>query len=455
MAFLPKFADREGYNDADIYQFERRIERPRIPTSSVSWEPSPLQQGFGSRGMLDQVGRNRGSSPASASGGNPTAGLLGIQNTTGFAQEAPNVVYDQGPEQFEKQLKLQKEGLGIERLKAEGILEQNRALNEARMQNADANTLRAQVADFKARNPNVLIKEMADGMYAIDPQTNEVTRLGGGLAGQKFGYDWALGGQRNQGQMDVQGLRNTGNIDVQNLRNTGNMDTTAARNAAMLEAVGLRNASAETLEGLRQSGALDRLLQSIGSQRNNTIFREGANTYRTQLREGLINPEDPVEGRPPQYPRGDINLPPQNKPALNSTPGGTVGGVLPGAAPPVNPNTTPETLQLTPGQMQGFGAKPGQYTAKPGQYTPGAQQPPQQGAAGTPQSDAQLEEAAVTELQAAGQKVTPANIQYMMQQIKAKGGVQGSTATPGAPAAGALSGIGAGQLTGRSAGSVR
>jgi hypothetical protein len=452
MAFLPKFADREGYTDANIYEFERKRDRPRIPTSSVSWEPSPLQQGFGSRGMLDQVGRR--SSPASATSGNPTAGLLGIQNTTGFAQEAPNVVYDQGPEQFEKQLKLQKEGLGIERLKAEGILEQNRALNEARMQNADANTLRAQVADYKARNPNSLIREMADGVYAIDPQTNQVIKLGGGLAGQKFGYDWALGDQRNQGQMDVQGLRNTGAMNVQGLRNTGAMDTTAARNAAMLEAVGLRNASAETLEGLRQSGALDRLLQSLGAQQNNAIFREGSNTYRTQLREGLINPEDPIEGRPPQYPRGDINLPSQNKPAFNSLPGGTVGGVLPGAAPPVNPNTTPETLQLTPGQMQGFGAKPGQYTAKPGQYTPGAQQP-QQGAAGTPQSDAQLEEAAVTELQAAGQKVTPANIQYMMQQIKAKGGIQGSTATPGAPAAGALSGIGAGQLTGRSAGSVR
>lgn len=452
MAFLPKFADRGGYQDANIYQFMHdRPERP--PSESVHWGPSPLQQGnqaggFGSRGMLDQVGK-----PAPNQGGNPTAGLLGIQNTTGFAQEAPNVVYDQGPEQFEKQLKLQKEGLGIERMKAAGILEQNRALNEARLQNADANTLRAQVADYRARNPNALIKEMADGMYAIDPQTNQVTRLGGGMAGQKFGYDWALGDQRNQGAMNVQGLRNTGNMDVQGLRNTGNMDTTAARNAAMLDAVGLRNASAATLEGLRQSGALDRLLQSIGAEQKNTIFREGSNTYRTQLREGLINPEDPIEGKPPQYPRGDINLPPQNRPALNSTPGGTVGGVLPGAAPPVNPQELSNTLQLNPNQMQGFGAKPGQYTAKPQQYTPGAQ-PPQQGAA--PQmSDAQLEEAAVTELQAAGQKITPANIQYMMQQIKAKGGVQGSTATPGAPAAGALSGVGAGVVTGPSAGQVR
>ena len=371
-----------------------------------------------SQGVIDRVG----------SGGNPTAGLLGIQNTTGFSQEAPNVVYDQGPEQFAKELALKKRELDIQEKQADASIAD---LSQRRDIEAERNRIaygRNDIAMFKAQNPNMILKASAGGNYfAIDPQTGETMDTG-----------IPVGNMTQEGALN---LHNQGQMNLQGLRNEGSMATTQARNQAMIEALGLRNASAETLEGLRQSGMLDRLMRSLEGTKNNTIYKEGQSTYRNKLKEGLINPEDPVEGQAPQYPRGDINLPsaPTKPSGLNLGSGGLFNS--PGVIGELG-----QSFQISPKQMQGFNAAPGQYTAKPGQYS--AQSP-----AG---KAAQANGERVIKMQAPDGRELDVPESEVNKLIAAGAKVVGNGGSTG-QAAGQVSGTRAGQITPGTlpAGSVR
>lgn len=220
MAFLDSFAN-PNYTNANVYRFERRRKEPREePTSSVSWGPSALQQGIQSRGMLDRLGRQVNEGP------------IGIENTTGFGQTAPNVVYDQGPEQFEKELKLKKRQLDINEKQVDALAGLRNFDAETRRLNAGTAAERNAIAMFKAQNPNMILKASAGGNYfAIDPQSGETVDTG--IPVGNMTQEGAIG-LRNQGQMDVQGLRNTGAETVANIGATSRERVAeAAANAAM------------------------------------------------------------------------------------------------------------------------------------------------------------------------------------------------------------------------------
>jgi hypothetical protein len=170
---------------------------------------------------------------------------------------------------------------------------------------------------------------------------------------------------RIAGQKDVQELRNTGNMNIAGLRNEGALAVQGARNEGALAQIGARNEGAlertnvtanaamarailssatdKEIAAMRENGSLSRLLTSIEAEKNNTIYKESQNTWRTRFREGEIL--DPVENKPPTYPRGNISLDPM-KPVVSH-------GF--NAAPVI-------------GGGNGFSAAPGQYEAKPGQY---------------------------------------------------------------------------------------
>lgn len=377
-------------------------------------EPPPQQYGgrgmFGPPGAINNIGRNSN---------NPTSGLLGIQNTTGFSQEAPNVVYDYRPEQFAQEMKLRNRELDIKDKTAEAALENNRLFNQIRQQNADTATDRNAIARMKAENPNLVFKALPGGnLVAMDPASGQV--IDTGLSSGTMSQEGAIN-LRQQNSMAQIGARNEGNMNVANLRNQG-----------MLEAIGLRNASAETIEGLRQSGALDRLVQNLGAQRANTIFKEGANTYRTRLREGDVNAVPPAE--PERAPVMPFRSNPNSVLQLQSNPQNDPSGFFNG--------------------FRGFSATLGQYDAKPGQYNapvqgknPVTQQPV---STGNPQADAALAKQAEELLTRQGKPVTEKNIAYVMAQLQKS---QSST-TPGQLSAGTVVGQPAGTLSGPSAGTV-
>lgn len=357
MAFLEKLGNRAGYDDANIYQFERRTDRPRRTPAYQIHDPGVF--GPQSGGMVDMLQQN----VARKSGGdprNPTAGLLGIQNTTGFAQGegTPNLVYDQGPEQFAQEMKLRNRELDIRKMQAEGVLENNRVLNETRQQNANSNSERAAVARMRAQNPNLVFQRVPGGnLIALDPATGQAidTGISSGMMTQEGAINL-----RNQGQKDIQGMRNEGALAQIGARNQGNMN----------------------LEELQQTGALDLLLRRLAAERNNTIFKEGANTFRTRMRESedpLLGPVERGPSLPPEIPGRELppRVPTAEQTFRQSVPSGLnlgSGGNMEAIG----------SLQLKPGQMQGFGSKPGEFTAAPGQFTPGT---PANEAAKTGQSE--------------------------------------------------------------------
>jgi hypothetical protein len=289
MAFLPKFADRTGYRDANIYQFERRREEPYRETSSVSWGPSPLQQGLNSRGMVDRVGPQK-AGPDPASGMNPTAGLLGIQNTTGFSQEAPNVVYDYRPEEAAKDRKLQARELDIREMAARGQLENNAILNQTRMMNALSGQERAAIQRIRAENPNMVFQQTPEGIIALDPATGAAmnTGIGTGKMGREAEINLLQGGRMAQ-----IGAQNQGQMNVQGLRNTGMMDVATANNAAALERLGYSRDTALQLAMLNQQGALNLAHFNQGQanlrqqsqqdyDKSKTIFQAEQGVYKTR-----------------------------------------------------------------------------------------------------------------------------------------------------------------------------
>ncbi len=226
------FLDRlrtPGYS----YQPVGRLRRPvgpiedDGPSSSVSWGPSPLQQ----QGMLNQVGNRGMFGPAQQQNEGP----VGIENTTGFAQSAPNVVYDQRPEMFEKDLKLRKRELDIREKQADALTGLKTYDADTRRLNAQTAMGRNDIALFKAQNPNMVLKASAGGNYfAIDPQTGEV--MDTGIPVGNMTQEGAIG-LRQTGSEKIQGMRGDTAREVANIGATSRERMNTDDNAAAMERI--------------------------------------------------------------------------------------------------------------------------------------------------------------------------------------------------------------------------
>lgn len=222
------FLDRlrtPGYSYQPVGRLTRPpLEEDYIPRESVRFEP-PANQG-----MINQMGRRGMFGPAQRNEG-PT----GIQNITGFSQEAPNVVYDQGPEQFEKDLKLRKRELDIREKQADANiadLARRRDIESERNRIAGG---RNDIAMFKAQNPNMVLKASAGGNYfAIDPQTGEV--MDTGIPVGNMTQEGAIN-LRQGGAERIQGMRGDTAREVANIGATSREHMNEADNIAAMERV--------------------------------------------------------------------------------------------------------------------------------------------------------------------------------------------------------------------------
>lgn len=394
MGFLDLFRDRENFTDAPIRRLGRRddgqafLNEIFLRGSGPGPKPPRIQSG----GVINQLGRSAA----------PNLQERVNSMVTGSGQ--PNVVYDPGPEQFEKKLKLERElgfgDLDIRRQQVQAQLENNKILNAARMQNADANTMRAQVAQMRAQNPNLIFKMTPEGVIALDPATGQAINTGISSGMMEKEDEINL---RGENAMNLQGLRNEGAMNV----------------------AGTRADSAKALEEMKQTGALDRLIQTLQANRANTIFKEGSSTWRTRLRDTDNPPLGPVE-RPPSAP------PEINRPDIRSTPGGSIGTVLsPGAI-----NSLPSMKPIASHEDTGFRAKPGQFEATPGQFTAGTTDAAAAAKGLNPQ---ELRTQAAEFLKANGKAVTEESIERAVQMLLQQQGQSGTTSgTPqGTPQASA------------------
>lgn len=197
----------------------------------------------------------------------------GLAGNPGGAIKPMDVVYDRGPEQFAEQMKLKKAAIDVDKLKAEALAGLKQGELGIKQQNADSNSARAAIAEFKARNPNAIIRASGSGYIAIDPQTGETTQIAADnmsrqdvLATQNTN---ALGqiDARNAGAMARQGVageQRLGQIAAQNTNALGQID---ARAGHATELEGTRQTNRVGLEGVRNTNQLGQIAARGDQQR--------------------------------------------------------------------------------------------------------------------------------------------------------------------------------------------
>jgi hypothetical protein len=220
----------------------------------------PMPQNYGGRGMFGPAQRGNEFGPQ------------GIQNTTGFSQEAPNVVYDQRPEQFEKELKLKKRQLDINEKQVDYLGGLKGYDAETRRMNAETALDRNSIARFRAENPNAVIKMLPGGnVVAIDPQTNQVTDLG---------YSSGLMDDRSkitlqqQGKETLAGVNNAAAQTRAETMATAMGERTAANNQNDLTEIVMRAVAAATGKGSETPSLSDQAARAAQFINENPWARE-------------------------------------------------------------------------------------------------------------------------------------------------------------------------------------
>lgn len=222
MGFLDRLRT-PGYS----YQPVGRLNRP--PLEEEDNRPPMMVEPIANRGMINQIG-SRGMFGPLQQSNNP-----GGQNITGFGQTDQNVVYDQRPEQFEKELKLRKRELDIREKQADALTGLKTYDADTRRLNAQTAMGRNDIAMFKAQNPNMILKASAGGNYfAIDPQTGEV--MDTGIPVGNMTQEGAIN-LRQTGSEKIQGMRGDTAREVANIGATSRREMNDADNIAAMERV--------------------------------------------------------------------------------------------------------------------------------------------------------------------------------------------------------------------------
>lgn len=319
----------------------------------------------------------------------------------GIDPNAPNVVYDQGPELAREQMKMQKDRdrqtqlnrdqdrqdalnteldnwkfrrdqLNLQKMNIEALADMRRADMDTRRMNADTNRYKAQIAEFKAMNPNMVFQKVPGGnIIGINPQTGEQldTGINSGLL-----TDADLITQKANAQMMVNANKAT-----------DRPPTTAQHAARALQSFYENPEFQKYIKWSDDGKTFD--ITAPGGKINSGYFGMGdeiddPNSPTQEIYDRII--QSIFGGQNPQIPN-------VNTGALN---GGT-------------PN------QLNPGD--GYKAAPGQYDAKPGQYDAPK---PGEASKDNKQSNEQLKQKAIEILEKQGKPVTDANIAYVIGMLE-------------------------------------
>jgi hypothetical protein len=143
---------------------------------------------------------------------------------------APNVVYDPGPELAFKQAKQRDRQLDIQEKQVD-------ALGGIKREDLDIKRERNAIADFKTRNPNLIIKATKGGnLIGIDPQTGDIVDTGVSTGTMSDAERLELTGNQKLEQIGVRGdieARNIGERGAQSRLTAGVVGDEARKTAGV------------------------------------------------------------------------------------------------------------------------------------------------------------------------------------------------------------------------------
>ena len=223
--------------------FMERLRAPLLLGGGFDGSETAGQSDAGSRAAslheLDRLlggrlsGRGGGSRLAMRGpGGNPKVNPYG--RAVDPVKGPMNVVYDQGPEQFNKKLKLEEKELEVKGKTAE-------ALAGLKAGQLDVNQQRADAYEFGVRNPQGQVIQPRGGNatvinrrtgQAIDTGVNTGTMTQDDELAARAKAALAQGAQRNEGQSNLETQRQGGRVDLAEMAGRQRAEAQAAQDAA-------------------------------------------------------------------------------------------------------------------------------------------------------------------------------------------------------------------------------
>ncbi len=221
------------------------LERLRAPLlrgpmgfgSETAGDSDELDQAVSLANLRRMTWPNEGGGRGMRRGGGPQDDW--IQRTAiqrrGLPAGVENVVYDQRPEQFNKELALKKDDLAVRR-------ETNAVMNAIRQQNADSMAQRADAYDFGVRNPQgQVIQPRGGNAVVVDRRTGQAKDTGVAM-GTMTEKDKLV--QQAENALNAIGARGDEARETENTRQGGRVDLAKMAAEARLAAIAAQSAGA-------------------------------------------------------------------------------------------------------------------------------------------------------------------------------------------------------------------